>query len=144
MIRKATPADIPAIVELGLEAMNKDAYTNLVISQEGVETMVRECVSAAKHFCWVAQVDGAIGGALTAMVSPLILYERNYANVLMWYCKIPGDGAALMRQFLQWVRSRPSIKMIQYTGERNADPRVGKLAARLGLNHQLPLYINMT
>ncbi len=140
--RKAVPGDIPAIVALGIEALRRDAYESLVISPEGIEETARACIASAQHFAWVAEKDGRVQGALVAMTQPLVLYERSYANVLMWDCtRVPGAGVALMREFVRWVKGRPAIKLVQYTGERNADPRVAKLVQRLGFGEQLPLYV---
>lgn len=143
MIRKARPDDLNAIVALGLEALSRDAYESLVPSKEGVEETARACISSAQHFCWVAEKDGKVLGVLSAMTQPLVLYERSYANVLMWFCKVPGDGARLMREFIRWVRSRPAIKLVQYTGERGADLRIARLVERIGFGEQLPLYVFM-
>lgn len=141
MIRKATPADIPAIVELGIEALNKGAYQNMVISREKVEATARQCVSSAQHFAWVAERDGVVGGSLVACVHDCMVYERQQATVVQWYCKIPGEGIRLMREFLRWADSRPAIKMKAVSLEYDADPRIGYILKRLGLNLTLPAYI---
>lgn len=143
MIRKARPDDLNAIVALALEALRIDAYEELVIDPERVRAMARECVSAATNFLWVSEIDGEIVGAIGALVTPNLFHERSCANVMMWYCKRPGDGVALMLAFLRWARSRPAIKMIQYTAERNADHRIGEFLERAGLRLRLPLYVQM-
>lgn len=139
MIRKAVPADIPKAVEIAIEALSIDPYPQLVISRERVTNMVTECISSAAHFAWVSEVDGEIVGGLGALVTPMIFHERSQASVLLWYCRRPGDGALLMRQFMRWCNGRPMIKQITYHGERGADPRVGLLAKQCGFNHALPL-----
>lgn len=124
-----------------MEALSIDPYPELVISRERVTAAVTECISSASHFAWVSEIDGEIVGGLGALVTPMIFHERSQASVLLWYCRVPGDGAALMRQFIRWCRSRPVIKQVQYTGERGADWRVGALAKRCGLRETLPLYL---
>lgn len=125
MIRKAVPADTAKIVTLSIEALRLDAYEELVISEEKVSALVRECVSSAQHFMWVSQdEDGAIDGALGALVYPLMFYERSQATVALWYCRRPGDGMRLMQQFLAWAETRPMIKQVQYVGERRGDRRI--------------------
>ena len=143
MIRKATPADIPAAVEIAIEALSIDPYPNLVISRERVFNIVRECISSATHFAWVSERDGKVVGGLGALVSDNPFHERKQANVALWYCRHSGDGAALMRQFLRWCAGRPMVRVITYTGERGADSRVGKLAKRCGLDDGLPLYLKV-
>ena len=141
MIRKATPADIPKAIEIALEALAIDPYPELVVSQERVRAAVTECISSAAHFAWVSEIEGEVVGGIGALVTPMIFHERSQASILLWYCRTPGDGAALMHQFVSWCKSRPMIKQIQYTGERGADPRVGALAKRCGLRETLPLYL---
>lgn len=142
MIRKAVPADIPAIVELGIEALKDDPLDGLLISREKVEKMAIECVSAANNFGWVCERDGKVVGAVGALVHELMFYERKQASCVMFYCKqAPGEGIALIRQFLRWARGRPAIKLIVFTLERHADPRIGRLLGRMGLKTGLPVFI---
>ena len=143
MIRQAIPADISAIVELGLEALKIDPYPNLVISEIKIFSLATECVSAATNFAWVAEKDGKVVGAVCAIVHPLMFYERSQASVVQIYCQYPGDGLKLLREFLRWARSRPVIKMICVTLEAKADPRIGKLLNRLGLQKELPVYLEI-
>lgn len=138
------PADVPALVALGIEALNEDPYTELIIDPEKVRKVAVECVSAATNFAWVAERDGEVAGAVCAIVVPMMFYERSQASVVMYYCRrAPGEGIALLREFLRWARARPVIKLIEFTLERHADPRIGKLLTRLGLRQVLPIYIQL-
>lgn len=143
MIRRAVPDDLPAIVALGLEALERGAYPELVISRAKVEALARQCVSAARNFSWVAEKDGEVGGALCAIVSPLPFHERDQAVVIQFYSRIPGDGIALIRAFLRWTRGRPGIKLTQFTLETDADPRIAKLLVRLGVSHEHPVLVQV-
>jgi hypothetical protein len=144
MIRKAVPADIACLTALSIEALQIDAYDELVISKDKVAALVREAASSAQHFLWVAEQDGVIDGALGALVFPMMFHERSQATVALWYCRRPGDGMRLMKQFLQWAESRPMIKQVQYSGERKGDRRIiGILKDRYGFVSDVPfLYRN--
>lgn len=142
-IRIAVPADIPAIVSLGIEALERGAYEKLVISHERVEAIARECVSAASNFAWVAEHDGQVVAAVCGFVSPCLFYERNQFNICQFYTRVPGAGLPLLRQALRWARARPAIKIIVFTLEGDADPRIGKLLMRLGLREELPVWIEV-
>lgn len=144
IIRKATPSDIPDLVRLGLEALNLEPYENLRICEEKVNAVAIECVSASCNFCWVAENDGEVLGAVSALVHPMAFYERNQATVIQFYCKDPGQGIKLIRELLKWAKSRPAIKMVCFTLECKADPRIGKLLKRLGLQNELPVYMSVT
>lgn len=141
MIRKARPDDIQAIVELGIEALNKGAYKKMVVSREKVEALAIQGVSSARNFAWVAEKDGTVGGSLVAIVHECMCYERSQASVVQWYCKIPGDGIRLMREFVRWADARPIIKMKAVSLEYDSDPRIGKILTRLGFDLTLPAFI---
>ena len=142
-IRKATPDDIEGIVALGLEALAKDAYPNLVVSKVKVFSLATEIISSASNFAYVAVKDGIIVGAVCALVHTMLFYERSQASVVQFYCKSPGAGVKLLRELMKWVDSRPVIKMVCFTLEAKADPRIGKLLTRLGLNEELPVYLKI-
>lgn len=141
MLRKATPSDTPAIVSLGIEALESNPYEGLVISRDRVNSLITECVSAACNFAWVSEIDGKVVASVMALVHPNMVYERNCATVVQFYTRVPGEGAKLIRQFLRWARSRPAIKLITFTIDYNADPRIGKLLERMGLCMALPVFI---
>ncbi len=143
MIRKATPSDIKGIVALGLASLEKDAYENLLISPDRVMAIAQECVSATCNFSWVAEKDGEIVGAVCAIVTDMLFYERKQASVIQFFCEEPGDEVKLLREFMKWCESRPAIKMVCFTLEYNADPRIGLLLKRLGLTQELPVYLKM-
>jgi len=141
MIRRAVPADIPAIVELAIEALRQGAYENMVINREKVEAMVRVCLTSPPNFAWIAEHDGQIGGAVGALVHECMFYDRIQATVVMFFCKIRGEGVKLLREFLRWARARPAIKLIAFSLEYDADQRIEILLKRLGLTKALPAFI---
>ena len=143
LIRKATPSDLSDVVRLGIEALNIDPYEQLRICEDKVKQLATECISAPCNFCWVAEKDGEIVGAVSALVHPMAFYERSQASVIQFYCTSPGLGIKLIRELLSWVATRPAIKMVCFTLECRADPRIGKLLKRLGLQNELPIYMSM-
>lgn len=140
MIRKAKPSDLAAIVDLGLEGMATGAYPGLVVSRAKLEDVARQCVSAAQNFCWVAERDGKVCAAVSAIVHECVFHTHKQMSIVQFYSRAPGEGIKLMREALRWGRSRPTIKVITFTLEVDADPRIGKLLSRLGLNAKLPVY----
>jgi hypothetical protein len=143
IIRKAVPNDINSIVYLGVEALNKYSYPNLLIDKDKMREIGMECISASCNFSWVSETDNEITGAVCALVHPLMFYERSQASVIQFYCKTPGEGIKLLREFLKWARNRPVIKLICFTLEGRIDPRVGKMLSRLGLSRELPVYLEI-
>ena|SRR3990167_1235913 len=141
MIRKATPADIEMIVALGIEALSRGAYPNLVISHGKVYAMARQCISSAQNFSWVAERDGKVVGAVSALVHECTFHEGQKASVVQVYTTVPGEGIKLVRAFLRWARARPAIKMISFTLEHDADPRIGTMLRRLGVGRELRVFL---
>lgn len=141
MIRPATREDIPQFIPLAMEALSLQPYSTMVPSLAKVSALVDRAVGNVQDFVWVSEHDGQLQGALAALVEPLVLYERNQAQVVMWYCKHPGDGARLMRRFLAWLRTRPMIKQAVYSPEAFGDPRITELVQRMGWDEVLPTFV---
>lgn len=142
-VRQAKPDDIDSVFKLGCEALNLDPYPGLEVSRVKVFSAATECISSASHFSWVAEKDGIIVGAVSALVHPIMFYEKSQASVVQFYCTEPGGGIKLLRELMKWVERRPVIKMVCFTLEVRADPRIGKLLNRLGLTGELPVYLKI-
>lgn len=142
MIRPAQMKDLESIIELGVESLEvNDPYPEMVISREKIANQAREVIASARHFAWVSEKGGEVVGAVCALSHPCMFYERSQASVLLYYCKVPGDGVALIRQLVKWFKERPILKMLMFTLEGNADPRLERLLTRLELNKILPNYL---
>ena len=127
MIRPALIKDIPAIVDLGIEALERFPEERLLISKDKVAALASDCVQKNSNFAWVAEKDGIVVGAVCAQVHEMVLYERSQATVVQYYCRVPGEGVNLLRRFLRWAYSRRMIKMVVFEVEIGQDPRIYKL-----------------
>jgi len=143
IVRRGERKDREAIIALGMEALKRDPYPGLLISRAKVEAMAQELLTGAGHCCMVCERDGVVVGAFGALVHEMTFYERKQASVVQFYCKSPGDGIKLIREGLRWLRGRRAVKMICFTVEHRADPRIGKLLRRLGLHSDLPVYLEL-
>ena len=142
-MRAATLADVDSIVALGMEALERNPYPGLLVSRSKVKEVAVECISQNCNFAWVEEEDGVVVGAVCAMVHEMTFHERQQATVVQFYSTKPNKGVRLIREFLKWARGRRTIKMICFTLECKADPRVGKLLNRLGLKQELPVYMEL-
>jgi ribosomal protein S18 acetylase RimI-like enzyme len=143
VFRRATPYDVEGVTQLGLEALAKFGDDRLVVDENKVREVAREVISGAGNYCCVAERDGRIVAAVSALVHEQIFHERKVATVVQFYSKEPGAGVRLMREFLRWARSRPGIKSIVWTVEANARPAIGKLLARLGMHEEHPVWVEI-
>jgi hypothetical protein len=128
--RRATPSDIPAIVEIAVASVSVNPLP-VKIDREAMADMARQCMNPA-HFLWVAEEDGKVVAAVAAMVQPGFWFHKLQASVLLYYTLVPGAGLGLLREFARWVKSRPAIKLAIFELEPDADPRLVKFLKRLG------------
>lgn len=140
-IRLATMSDVPDLVRLGVIALKRDLPEGMRISTEKVQDLARECVYNTLNYATVSEKNGEVVAAVCAIVHPLMVYERHQASVVQFYTTTPGEGVKLLRHFLKWARSLPKIKAIVFTLEMGADPRIGQLLERMGLEGILPVYV---
>jgi hypothetical protein len=105
MIRKATPGDVDAIVELAVESVMNDPIP-VRIDRDRMRDMAREVISSPASFCWVSEIGGKVVGAVGALTSAGFWFERQQCDVLLFYCRAGGDGGLLIRRFANWVKSR--------------------------------------
>ena len=138
MIREAKQTDIPDLIPLAIEALKSDSYPELKIDQSRVFTQITACVVSRQHFCWVSEQDGEIVGGLGAIVAPQAVYEGNHAIIFGWYCRKPGDGLKLMKQFLNWVQEKKNVHSIEYSLPKKDRERISKVVKRLGFRTPVP------
>jgi hypothetical protein len=79
--------------------------------------------------------------AVAAMTQKSFWYRGLQCSVLLYYTRKPGAGAALLREFARWVRSRSGIKVAVLELEPNVDLRLTRFLKRLGFGRKS---INMT
>lgn len=136
-IRRAKLDDIDAIVDLAIESVNQDPLP-LDVDREAMVDMARQLIPSPAQFVWVGEEDGVVVACVAAQVTRGWWFKKLQASVLLFYTRKAGLGAALLREFARWVKSRPAIKLAVFSLERNADPRIGVFLTRLGFGLQNP------
>lgn len=131
MIRPATIADLPQIIDLSVESVSRDPLP-VQIDREAMAAMGKQLIGNPSHFVWVAVVDGRVTACVAAMVQPGFWFRKLQASVILFYAREPGAGALLLRRFSRWVKSRSGIKLAVFECEPNVDPRILALLERLG------------
>lgn len=133
------PNDLPAIVELAVESVSRDPLPVTIDRQAMLETG-RSLLNPA-HFLWVAEADGAICAAVAACAQRSFWFRGLQCSVLLYYTRVPGAGAKLLREFARWVKSRSGIKVAVLELEPSADLRMLRFLRRLGFDRKS---MNMT
>ncbi len=128
--RRATQADIPAIVDIAVESVSRDPLP-VKIDRNAMADTARTLLNPA-HFMWVAEQAGKVVAAVAACVQPGFWFEKLQCSVLLYYTRVPMAGVGLLRRFAEWVKSRPGIKLAIIELEPDADPRLVRYLKRLG------------
>jgi hypothetical protein len=128
--RRATQADIPAIVDIAVESVSRDPLP-VKIDRNAMADTARTLLNPA-HFMWVAEQAGRVVAAVAACVQPGFWFEKLQCSVLLYYTRVPMAGVGLLRRFAEWVKSRPGIKLAIIELEPDADPRLVRYLKRLG------------
>jgi hypothetical protein len=140
LVRKATYRDITAIVDIAVESVMRDPLP-VTVDREAMREMAMQCLNPA-HFMWVGEDEsGNVVAAVAAMTQKSFWYRGLQCSVLLYYTRKPGAGAALLREFARWVKSRSGIKVAVLELEPNVDLRLTRFLKRLGFGRKS---INMT
>lgn len=132
--RKAKLEDVPAIVDIAVESVSRDPLP-VKIDRDAMAETARTCLNPA-HFMWVAEQDGKVVASVAACVQQSFWYQKLQCSVLLYYSRVPGAGAPLLREFAQWVKSRSAIKVAVLELEPGADARLVKFMKRLGFDRE--------
>lgn len=138
--RKPEPADIDALAEVCLQALRAERMGDIQPSMSKIKAMVAMGSSGDEHFTRIVEVDGVVVGAFCVMVHEGIWFDGLQASLLINWVKVPGEGIKIIREFLRWAKDNPKIKLIAFSTDPDADPRLGKLLKRLGLDIVCPNY----
>ena len=139
-VRKATYRDITAIVDIAVESVMRDPLP-VTVDREAMREMAMQCLNPA-HFMWVGEDEsGNVVAAVAAMTQKSFWYRGLQCSVLLYYTRKPGAGAALLREFARWVKSRSGIKVAVLELEPSVDLRLVRFLKRLGFGRKS---INMT
>ncbi len=139
IIRPATLSDRNAVLALAYEQAEK--YPLLKRDAPKMNELFTDVVSAARHYGLVAEQDGEIKGVLLAFTVNNAWAQRQSCGVMLWVSKIPDAGAAMLRQFRDWIKSRRAIKVAGFAPDVDLDPRVWKLAERIGFQRHGGAYL---
>jgi len=142
IIRPATLSDLDAIIDIAVEQTSK--YPRMRAERSKIKALVVDSISAARHFSWVVERDnGQIDGAFVAFTSDNAWAQRQHCSVMLWVCHrwSAGGGAAMLRQFRDWVLSRRAIKIAGFAPDVDLDPRVWMLAERVGFRRSGGAYL---
>lgn len=133
--RNAALADIPAIIELAIASVQINPLPVRISRVNMMETL-RGVIGKPAHFCHVSIQDGKVVGCVVAQSSYGFWFERQQCSVLMHYGSAPGAVLPLLRALIQWIHSRPVIKLAVFELEPTVDMRLIRYLKRQGFQRQ--------
>jgi predicted aconitase len=132
IIRDATLADVPQLVEMGQRFRAKTSYVGIVA--ENPAQMAQTATRLIEQPQSAVMVAESRTGALVAMIG-LTCYVHHIsgawtAGEVFWWSESPGAGILLLRQAVSWAQSQRAVtlQMVQPVEE----VRLGDLYARFG------------
>jgi len=129
MIRPATLMDRVQLIGLAMEYA--ELYP-LRPDKDKLSRMIVEAISTKRHFIRVSEERGKIKGALVAITSDNIWAQKQCCHIIFWATTITGEGAALLREFKQWLQGRQVIRVAGFAPDLEVDERTWKLTERMG------------
>ena len=134
MIRKATLADLPGMRACAERCHAKSVYADVPPDIAAFAHTIGQCISNAFGFAMVATHDGEITGIMLGGALPLWFSRKRYATDIITYAETPGDGFRMIKAFMKWAWSMPSVIEITLAQSSGMDvERTGRLYERLGL-----------
>lgn len=74
-------------------------------------------------------VDGNVAGFLMAVASPRNFQRRQQHYIVAWFAE-KGYGLPLMRKYLEWLDSKPSIRWVSFRTELPSNLRAYNLISK--------------
>ena len=135
--RRITLAEVPSVAGFAIEGMRVDLYPGIELSKLKVEFVTKHFAESWADFHLVAfDGTGKVVGAIAAVVSELLFFDRAEAHVVMCRATVPGVGRRLIAALRKWVDSDDRVRRALFPQEFHADPRALKLLARYGFAQQ--------
>ena len=141
MIRKATTADLPALLALGKRLIAETPYADVKIDILIAGQTLGQCINSAFGIALVAEHNGKITGLLLGAAVPLWFSKSRSATDIVTYAETPGDGYRMIRRFVKWAWNLPNVIEVTMAQSSGIDvDRTAQLYERVGLARVGALY----
>jgi len=140
MIRRATAADIPRLVEMGQRFRRESEYSALLADNpEQIAALCHQLVSHPSGGAFVAEKDGRVIGMIGYIVYNHLMSGEKVAGEVAWWVEpeARGDGLRLMRAAEDEARKAGAVQMQMIA----PNERVGALYQRLGYRVMETTYV---
>lgn len=112
MIRPATDADIPRIVEMGLRFREQTAYRNAIAANPDQIRKITEHVMSVDGLL-VSERNGYVCGMIGVVLFPHFFSGEMVAGEVVWWVEpeYRGEGIKLVREAERRAKAKGAVKM---------------------------------
>lgn len=137
MIRTANLNDVPEIIIIGQQVIDRSKTYNVTVNKDKAAYMIRRAINDKKMEVFIAEKADKVVGFFIALKDEYWFAKKYYATDLA-FCVLPehaDQGVWLLRRFIRWCKSN-NIENIQLGLSTGLDPqgRTGKLYESHGLS----------
>jgi len=122
VLRRGRIDDFPQFWTLGERLLAATPYAGIEIDRQLVARTFGQCCSTQVTCCYVTLADGVLNGAILGVASPVWWHAKRSASDLFFHAERPGDGRRLLRAFVAWAWSVPSVVDITMAESSAMDP----------------------
>lgn len=132
MIRRATPDDLPRIIEMGQRFIAETPYRDLIseADPERVTDLVVKVATSPDGVILIADDDGNVTGMIAMVVGEHPYSGERTGSELVWWVEPEhrGYGLRLLKAAEEWARDRGATRIHMVA----PNDQIGALYARLG------------
>lgn len=121
--RRLTLEDTQVVADFAIEGMRADLYPGLRPSASKVLGVVNHFRQSERDFHLVAFDGKRVVGAIAALVSEMLFFERSEAIVVMCRSVVPGVGMRMFSALRAWADDQMMVRRVVFPLEFHADPR---------------------
>lgn len=137
MIRLGTHADIPAIISIGQQVIDRSKTYDATVDPCKAAYMLRRAITDRKMALFVAEKAGQCVGFFIAMKDEHWFAKSHYGTDLA-FCVLPehtDQAVWLLRRFLRWCKAEQVKPMLALSTGLDPDGRTGCMYEAHGLTN---------
>ncbi len=100
MIRRATEADVPALIDMGHRFHALSPWAHIPVDDDVLRANLFAYLGSAQMAIFVTDdLTGMIG----AVFAPVFFASEYVVQEMFWYCEAPGNGSRLRKAVEEWA-----------------------------------------
>lgn len=128
-------ADLPAIRIAG-EKLAAEYYPELIPDIGKEVALLQQWVADTTQYTRCVGGSGHPDAVLIAKTGDNAWATRKHATIMLWYSAKPGAGAALLRDFREWVRGQKQIALAGFMDDFGVRHGLRRLVTRAGFEQR--------